>query len=106
MFCSFNFSSACAYRIDNTTKTMSKFMFIKVTKLYSKWIQVDHKYEIVGCFFVAYNNFLKMLIDLAFLIPTLSLFHSFIQYGKKVALKGFVLVGGDLIIKADDDLSK
>ena len=47
-----------------------------------------------------------MLIDLAFLIPTLSLFHSFIQYGKNVPLKDFVLVGSGLIIKADDDLSK
>ena len=51
-------------------------------------------------------DFLKMLIDLAFLIPTLSLFHSFIQYGKNVPLKDFVLVGSGLIIKADDDLSK
>ena len=85
---------------------MPKFMVIKVTKLYSEWIQVDHKYKIVGCLFVAYNNFLKMLIDLAFLIPTLSFFHSFIQHGKKVPLKNCVLVGGGLIIKADDDLSK
>ena len=47
-----------------------------------------------------------MLIDLAFLIPTLSLFHSFIQHGKNVLLKGFVLVGTGLIIEADDGLSK
>ena len=47
-----------------------------------------------------------MLIDLAFLIPTLSLFHSFIQYGKNVPLKDFVLVGTGLIIEADDDLRK
>ena len=46
-----------------------------------------------------------MLIDLTFLIPTLSLFHSFIQYGKNVILKDFVLVGTGLIIEADDDLS-
>ena len=46
-----------------------------------------------------------MLIDLTFLIPTLSLFHSFIQYGKNVLLKDFVLVGTGLIIEADDDLS-
>ena len=44
-----------------------------------------------------------MLIDLTFLIPTLSLFHSFIQYGKNVLLKGFVLIGAGLIIKNDDD---
>ena len=47
-----------------------------------------------------------MLIDLAFLIPTLSLFRSFIQYGKNVPLKDFVLVGSGLIIETDDDLSK
>ena len=47
-----------------------------------------------------------MLIDLEFLIPTLSLFHSFIQYGKNVSLKDFVLVGSGLMIEADDDLSK
>ena len=47
-----------------------------------------------------------MLIDLAFLITTLTLFHSFIQYGKNVPLKDFVLVGSGLIIEADDDLSK
>ena len=41
-----------------------------------------------------------MLIDLAFLIPTLSLFHSFIEDGKNI------LVGSGLIIEADDDLSK
>ena len=47
-----------------------------------------------------------MLIDLAFLIPTLSLFHSFIQYGKNVLLMDFVLVGTGLIIEAEDDLEK
>ena len=47
-----------------------------------------------------------MLIDLAFLIPPLSLFHLFIQYGKNVPLKDFVLVGSGLMIEADDDLSK
>ena len=47
-----------------------------------------------------------MLIDLAFLIATLTLFHSFIQYGKNVLLKDFVLVGTGLIIEADDDLRK
>ena len=44
-----------------------------------------------------------MLIDLAFLISTLSLFHLFMQY---VPLKDFVLVGSGLIIEVDDDLSK
>ena len=44
------------------------------------------------------KKFLKMLIDLAFVIPTLSLFHSFIQNGKNVLLKDFVLVGTGLIM--------
>ena len=48
-----------------------------------------------------------MLIDLAFLIPTLILFPSFIKYGKKnVLLKDFVLVGICLMIEPDDDLRK
>ena len=40
-----------------------------------------------------------MLIDLAFLIPTLSLFHSFVQYGNSFPLNCFVLIGSGLIIK-------
>ena len=47
-----------------------------------------------------------MLIDLAFPIPTLSLFHSFIQYRKNVPLKDFILVGSGIMIEADNDLSK
>ena len=47
-----------------------------------------------------------MLTDLAFLIPTLSLFHSFMQYGKNVLLRDFVLVGTGLIIEIDDDLNR
>ena len=66
--------------------------------------QVDHKYKISFFFFLACNRFLRD-IDLAFLIPTLSLFHSFIQ-GKNVPLKDFVLVGTGLITEADNDLSK
>ena len=48
-------------------------------------------------------DFLKMLIDLAFLIPTLCLFHLFVQYGKNVPLKDFVLVGSGLIIEAENN---
>ena len=51
-------------------------------------------------------DFLKMLINLAFIIPTLTLFHLLIQYGKNVLLKDFVLVGTSLIIEIDDDLSR
>ena len=65
---------------------------------------MDHKYKITN-FFSLTIDFLKMLIDLVFLIPTVSLFHSFIQYGRTVILKDFVLVGTGLITEADD-LSK
>ena len=47
-----------------------------------------------------------MLTDVEFLIPTLRLFHSFIQYGKNVLLKDFVLVATGLIIQADDDRNR
>ena len=57
-------------------------------------------------FFLLTIDLLKMLIDLVFLIPTLSLFHSFIQYTKNVPLKDFILVGSGLMIEADNDLSK
>ena len=60
-----------------------------------------HKYKtssfLFFFFFLVTVDFLKMLIDLAFVIPTLTLFHSFIQYGKNVPLKVFVLVGSGLI---------
>ena len=69
--------------------------------------QVDHKYKIISFFFFLLTiDFLKMLIDLAFLIRTLRLSHSFIQYRKNVPLKDFVLVGSELMIEADDHLSK
>ena len=47
-----------------------------------------------------------MLIDLAFLIRTLILFHWFIKYGKNVPLKDFALVGSGLTIETDDDHNK
>ena len=48
---------------------------------------------------------LKMLIDLAFLIPNkfISFFHTI---WKQFLLKDFVLVGIGLIIEIDDDLSR
>ena len=46
-----------------------------------------------------------MLTNLVFLMPNLSLFHSFIQYGKNVLLKDFVLVGTSVIIEVDEDLN-
>ena len=67
---------------------------------------MDHKYKIMNFLFFSLTiDFLKIFIDLAFLIPTLSLLHSFIQYGKNVPLKDFVLFGSGLI-KEDDDVSK
>ena len=50
------------------------------------------------------TDFLKMLIDLAFLISTVRLFHSFIQYGIKDFLNDFVLEGKGLIAKVEADL--
>ena len=47
-----------------------------------------------------------MLTDIALLIRTLSLFHSFIQYGKNIFLKDFVLVPTGLIMEVDDDLNR
>ena len=70
---------------------------------------MDHKHKMMSFhffFFLLTIDLLKMLIDLVFLIPTLSLFHSFIQYTKNVPLKDFILVGSGLMIEADNDLSK
>ena len=49
---------------------------------------------------------LKMLIDLAFLVSTLRLFHLFKQRGGNVLLKCFVLDWIGLIMEADTDLRK
>ena len=45
-----------------------------------------------------------MLIALAFLMSTASLFHSFIQYEKKYFLNDFVLEGSCLIAEVEADL--
>ena len=47
-----------------------------------------------------------MLIDLALLILTVRLFHSFIQYGKKDFLNDFVLEGKGLIMEVEADLRR
>ena len=49
-------------------------------------------------------NFLKALTDLEFLISTVTLFHSFMQYEKKVFLKDFVLDKECLITEGDMNL--
>ena len=62
---------------------------------------MDDKYKITSFLFSLLTiGFLRMLNDLLFLIQTLSLFHSFILYGKNVPLKDFVLVGSGFIIEA------
>ena len=45
-----------------------------------------------------------MLIDLAFLVLTVRLFHSFIQYGKNNFLNDFVLEGKGLMAEVEADL--
>ena len=45
-----------------------------------------------------------MLIDLAFLVLTVRLFHSFIQYGKNNFLNDFVLEGKGLMAEVEVDL--
>ena len=57
-------------------------------------------------FFSHLINFLKALTDLEFLISTVRSFHSFMQYGKKVFLKDFVLDIGGLITEVDTDLKE
>ena len=94
---------------------------MKMTKLYSKTCKEFYTKCIINAkqrvfFLLLTIDFLKILIDLEFLIPTLRLSHSFIQYGKNVHLfiqygknihlKDFLLVGSGLTIEVDDDLSK
>ena len=67
---------------------------------------MDQKCKIMIFFFWFIIDFLNTLIDLVLLIPILSLFHSFIRYGKNVLLKDFVSVGTGLIIEADDDINE
>ena len=57
-------------------------------------------------FFLIRISFLKTLIDLAFFISTVSLFHSLMQYGKNVFLKNFFFEGKGLIIDVVDNLKE
>ena len=60
---------------------------------------MDHEQKIKNfLFFFTYNCIFENIIS------TLRLFHSFMQYGKNVFLKGFVLDEIDFIIEADADL--
>ena len=68
---------------------------------------MDHRLRILSfLFFLHFINFLKAATDLEFLISTVRLFHSFMQYGKKVFIKGFVLGKEGLITEADTDLKE
>ena len=58
----------------------------------------------IKIFFSLKTDVLKILTDLAFLISTLMLFHSFTQHGKNVFLYNFVLDGIYFIMEADADL--
>ena len=54
--------------------------------------KVDHRLRISSFLFFSHLiNFLKAPTDLEFLISSVRSFHSFMQYGKKVFLKDFVL---------------
>ena len=68
---------------------------------------MDHGLRITSfLFFLHLINFLKALNDLEFLISTVRLFHSFMQYGKKVFLNDFVLDKEGLITEVDTDLKE
>ena len=82
-----------------------------MTKLKSKtgkefkteWI-IDGEYWVF--FFSHLINLLKALTDLEFLVSVVRLFHSFMQYAKKVFLKDFVLDKEGLITEADTNLKE
>ena len=68
---------------------------------------MDHRLRILSfLFFSHFINFLKTPTDLEFLISTVRLFHSFMQYSKKVFLKDFVLDKEGLITDGDTDLKE
>ena len=67
---------------------------------------MDHLLRIMSfLFFSLFINFLKASTDLEF-ISTVRLFHSFMQYEKKVFLKDFVLDKEGLITEANTDLKE
>ena len=57
-------------------------------------------------FFSHLINFLKVLTDLEYFFLTVRLFHSLMQYGKKVFLKDFVLGKEGLITETATDLKE
>ena len=63
-------------------------------------------YKLISFLFYSITiDILKMLIDLAFLIPN-KFISFFYTIWKQFLLKDFVLVGIGLIIEIDDDLSR
>ena len=52
---------------------------------------MDHRLRILSFLFFSHLiNFLKAPTDLEFLFSTVRLFHSFMQYGKKVQASNFI----------------
>ena len=69
---------------------------------------MDHRLRILSFlffqFFFFQIDFFEVLTDLEFLISTVRLFHSFMQYGKNVFLNDFILGKRGLITGADTDI--
>ena len=82
---------------------MTKLISKAGKKFNTEWI-VDREYRVFFFFFSYLVIFFKALTDLEFPISTVRLFHSFMQHGKKVFLKHFVLGKEGLITEADTNL--
>ena len=65
-----------------------------------------HKYKITSFLFSLTIDFLKMLIDLAFLIPTFKFITFVYTIWKNVLLKNLVLAETGFVIEADYDFNK
>ena len=93
----FNFTSTCRHSIYCISQTMSKFMFMEMTKLKSKvekefnTKQVDYRLRIIIIFlFFSYViDFFKILTDLQYLITVATLFHSSMLYREKSIFERF-----------------
>ena len=82
---------------------MSKFNYVHLDDQIEVKVGKEFNTEWIF-FFLHLIIFFKALTDLEFLISTVRLVHLFMQYGKKVFLKGFVLDKEGLIAEADMDL--
>ena len=84
---------------------MTKFKSNTSKEFNTKWI-TDWEYTVFFFFFLHLIKFLKAPTNLEFPISTIRLFYSFMQYGKKVFLKDFVLYKEGLITEAYTDLKE